>query len=138
MRLAHVRRRLSLLSGVSIGSTWRRLLYALRFKDKNLLFSSGVNGSSRILYVRDPRDRVAKVAPFLTLDSDPYPAIVGDRIVWIVDGYTTTDGRSSICEAAPRYANHQAWFSCEYGSLNHLDMKLKMICNDGGLTTGCP
>jgi len=78
--------------GVSIGSTWRRLLYALRFKDKNLLFSSGVNGSSRILYVRDPRDRVAKVAPFLTLDSDPYPAIVGDRIVWIVDGYTTTDG----------------------------------------------
>jgi len=78
--------------GVSIGSTWRRLLYALRFKDKNLLFSSGVNGSSRILYVRNPRDRVAKVAPFLTLDSDPYPAIVGDRIVWIVDGYTTTDG----------------------------------------------
>ena len=78
--------------GVSVGSTWRRLLYALRFKDKNLLFSSGVNGSSRILYVRDPRDRVAKVAPFLTLDSDPYPAIVGDRILWIVDGYTTTDG----------------------------------------------
>ncbi len=78
--------------GVSVGSTWRRMLYALRFKDKNLLFSSGVNGSSRILYVRDPRDRVAKVAPFLTLDSDPYPAIIGDRIVWIVDGYTTTDG----------------------------------------------
>jgi uncharacterized membrane protein (UPF0182 family) len=78
--------------GVSVGSTWRRLLYALRFKDKNLLFSSGVNGSSRILYVRDPRDRVAKVAPFLTLDSDPYPAVVGDRILWIVDGYTTTDG----------------------------------------------
>ncbi|MDQ1698863.1 MAG: uncharacterized protein QOG34_726 [Frankiaceae bacterium] len=78
--------------GVSIGSGWRRLLYALRFKDKNLLFSSGVNGSSRILYVRNPRDRVAKVAPFLTLDSDPYPAIVGDHILWIVDGYTTTDG----------------------------------------------
>jgi uncharacterized protein len=78
--------------GVSLGSTWRRLLYALRFKDKNLLFSSGVTSASRILYVRDPRDRVAKVAPFLTLDSDPYPAIVGDRILWIVDGYTTTDG----------------------------------------------
>lgn len=51
-------------------------------------------------------------------------------------GYTQTSGRSSICEAAPKYANHQAWFSCEYGSLNHLDMKLKMVCNDGGLT-GC-
>jgi uncharacterized membrane protein (UPF0182 family) len=78
--------------GVAIGSSWRRLLYALRFKDKNFLFSSGVTGSSRVLYVRNPRDRVAKVAPFLTLDSDPYPAIVGGRIVWIVDGYTTTDG----------------------------------------------
>lgn len=53
-------------------------------------------------------------------------------------GYASTAGRSSICDAAPKYANHQAWFSCEYGSLNHLDMKLKMICNDGGLTTGCP
>ena len=78
--------------GVSIGSTWRQLLYALKFGDKNLLFSSGVNSKSRLLYVRNPRDRVAKVAPFLTLDSDPYPAIVSGRVVWIVDGYTTTDG----------------------------------------------
>jgi hypothetical protein len=53
-------------------------------------------------------------------------------------GYATTDGRSSICDAGTKYANHQAWFSCEYGSLNHLDMKLKAVCNDGGLTTGCP
>jgi hypothetical protein len=52
-------------------------------------------------------------------------------------GYATTTGRSSICEAGTKYANHQAWFSCEYGSLNHTDMKFKMICNDGGLT-GCP
>jgi len=53
-------------------------------------------------------------------------------------GYSTTSGRSSICDAGTKYANHQAWFSCEYGSLNHLDMKLKMVCDDGGLTTGCP
>lgn len=78
--------------GVPIGSTWRKLLYALKFRDKNLFFSSGVTSQSRILYIRNPRDRVAKVAPFLTLDSDPYPAIVDGRIVWIVDGYTTTDG----------------------------------------------
>ncbi|MBV9291569.1 MAG: UPF0182 family protein, partial [Frankiales bacterium] len=78
--------------GVSVGSTWRRLLYALKFKDKNLLFSSGINADSRLLYVRNPRERVAKVAPFLTLDSDPYPAVVDGHIEWIVDGYTTTDG----------------------------------------------
>ena len=41
------------------------------------------------MYVRDPRDRVEKVAPFLTLDGDPYPAVVDGRVVWILDGYTT-------------------------------------------------
>jgi hypothetical protein len=53
-------------------------------------------------------------------------------------GYASTSGRNSICEAGTKYANHQAWFSCEYGSLNHSQMKLKMICNDGGLSSGCP
>jgi uncharacterized membrane protein (UPF0182 family) len=78
--------------GVSIGSTFRQLEYALRFGDKNLLLSDGINADSRILYDRDPRQRVAKVAPYLTLDGDPYAAIVNGKLVWIVDGYTTSDG----------------------------------------------
>jgi uncharacterized protein len=78
--------------GVSIGSTARQLLYAWKFHDKNILLSSGVNSASRILYVRDPRQRVAKVAPWLTLDGDPYPVVVNGDIEWVVDGYTTTDG----------------------------------------------
>jgi uncharacterized membrane protein (UPF0182 family) len=62
-----------------------------------------VNSQSRILYERDPKTRVEKVAPWLTLDGDPYPALVGGKIVWIVDGYTTTNGypystRSSLDE----------------------------------------
>lgn len=51
-------------------------------------------------------------------------------------GYAQAGARSSICESG-KYTNHQAWFSCEYGSLNHTQMKMKMICNDGG-ATGCP
>ncbi len=78
--------------GVPIGSTWRQLLYAWKFKDKNILLSSGVNSDSRLLYIRDPRQRVAKVAPWLTLDGDPYPVVVGGQILWVVDGYTTTSG----------------------------------------------
>ncbi len=78
--------------GVSIGSTFRQLEYALRFGDKNLILSDGINSDSRILYDRDPRQRVAKVAPYLTLDGDPYSAIVDGHLVWIVDGYTTSDG----------------------------------------------
>ncbi|WP_179801711.1 UPF0182 family membrane protein [Micromonospora purpureochromogenes] len=75
--------------GVEIGSFTRRLLYSIKEQESNFLLSEAVNDNSRLLYVRNPRDRVEKVAPFLTLDGDPYPAVVGGRIQWIVDGYTT-------------------------------------------------
>lgn len=76
-------------AGPSIGSLWNKLLYALKFGDEEILFSERVNSESQILYDRDPRDRVAKVAPFLTLDTRVYPAVVDGRVLWIVDGYTT-------------------------------------------------
>ena len=75
--------------GVSVGSYWRRMLYAYKYKEPNFLISSVFNSNSKILYVRDPRERVEKVAPFLTMDGDPYPAVVNGRITWILDGYTT-------------------------------------------------
>jgi uncharacterized protein len=75
--------------GVSVGSYLRRMLYAYKYKETNFLISSVFNNNSRILYVRDPRERVQQVAPFLTLDGDPYPAVVNNRIMWILDGYTT-------------------------------------------------
>jgi uncharacterized membrane protein (UPF0182 family) len=78
--------------GVPMGSFVRRLLYAVKFKEKNILLSGRIGGSSKILYTRDPRERVRKVAPYLRLDGDPYPAVVDGRILWIVDGYTTTNG----------------------------------------------
>ncbi|MEX5631439.1 UPF0182 family protein [Parafrankia sp. FMc2] len=78
--------------GVSIGSSFRRGLFALRFGEANILLSKDITGDSRILYERNPRDRVSKVAPWLTLDGDPYPAVVDGRVTWILDGYTTSDG----------------------------------------------
>ncbi|MGI5214614.1 UPF0182 family membrane protein [Plantactinospora sp. CA-290183] len=75
--------------GVEIGSFGRRLLYAIKEQEPNFVLSEAVNDSSKLLYVRNPRERVEKVAPFLTLDGDPYPAVIGGRIQWIVDGYTT-------------------------------------------------
>jgi len=76
--------------GVGIGSQFRKLLYAIKFQDQNILLSNQVNSESKILYDRTPRQRVEKVAPFLTLDGDPYPAVVDGKIKWILDGYTTT------------------------------------------------
>ncbi|MDG4784657.1 UPF0182 family protein [Micromonospora sp. WMMD1102] len=75
--------------GVEIGSFGRRLLYSIKEQEPNFVLSGAINDASKLLYVRNPRDRVEKVAPFLTLDGDPYPAVVGGRIQWIVDGYTT-------------------------------------------------
>jgi hypothetical protein len=77
--------------GVGIGSTFTRLLYAIKFREQNILLSDAVNSASRIMYDRNPRDRVQKVAPFLTLDGNPYPAVVNGRVVWLLDGYTTSD-----------------------------------------------
>lgn len=77
--------------GVSIGNFFRRLLYAVKYGETNLLLNSNINDESRILYNREPVQRIQQVAPFLTLDRDPYPAVVDGRIVWIVDAYTTSD-----------------------------------------------
>ncbi|KXK62975.1 hypothetical protein AWW66_05660 [Micromonospora rosaria] len=76
--------------GVEIGSFPRRLLYAIKEQESNFLLSDRVNENSKLLYVRNPRDRVEKVAPFLTVDGDPYPAVVNGRVTWIIDGYTTS------------------------------------------------
>ncbi|WP_313477735.1 UPF0182 family protein [Microbacterium sp.] len=76
--------------GPRIGNTFVKLLYAMKFQSEQILFSNLVNSESQILYDRDPKKRVEKVAPYLTLDNDPYPSVVDGRIVWIVDGFTTS------------------------------------------------
>ncbi|WP_412540381.1 UPF0182 family protein [Longispora sp. K20-0274] len=76
--------------GVKVDNLLRKSLFALKYREANFLLSSALNDNSRVLYVRNPRDRVEKAAPFLTVDGDPYPAVVNGRIVWIVDGYTTS------------------------------------------------
>jgi uncharacterized membrane protein (UPF0182 family) len=77
--------------GPSVGNLLNRLAYALRFQSEQILLSDAINSESQILYNRNPLERVAQVAPYLTLDTETYPAIVDGRIKWIVDGYTTTD-----------------------------------------------
>ncbi|MBV9830797.1 MAG: UPF0182 family protein, partial [Marmoricola sp.] len=77
--------------GVGVGSLFRKLLYATKFGDANIVLSSRVNENSKILYDRSPRERLQKVAPWLIVDSDALPAVVDGKMVWILDGYTTTD-----------------------------------------------
>jgi Uncharacterized conserved protein len=76
--------------GPVLNGLFTRLVYAIKFQAEEIVLSEQVNDGSQILYDRNPIDRVRKVAPYLTLDSDAYPAVVDGRVVWIVDGYTTT------------------------------------------------
>ena len=77
--------------GVPVGSLFGRLLYAVKFRELNILLSGAINSRSEILYDRQPLARVAKVAPFLTLDANAYPVVAKGQILWVVDGYTNTD-----------------------------------------------
>lgn len=76
--------------GVSIGTFWRRLMFALRFADTDILFTNQLTAESRILYNRRIADRVQQLAPFLSYDADPYLVVWNGRLVWMQDAYTTT------------------------------------------------
>jgi uncharacterized membrane protein (UPF0182 family) len=76
--------------GVPMSGALRRFAFFLRFNDVNMLFSSQITSESRAMYYRDIRERVEKAAPFLQYDSDPYPVILGNQVLWVLDGYTTT------------------------------------------------
>ncbi|ACV77994.1 UPF0182 family membrane protein [Nakamurella multipartita] len=75
--------------GVPVGNLFQRAVFATEYGEQNFLFSSEINANSKIMYNRDPIERVKLAAPFLTTDTKAYPAVVDGRIVWIVDAYTT-------------------------------------------------
>jgi uncharacterized membrane protein (UPF0182 family) len=90
--------------GIGVGSFFQRLLFATKFQETSILLTDRINSESLILYDRHPRTRLEKVAPWLKVDGDPYPAVVEGRVVWIMDGYTTLNSypysqRLSIEEA---------------------------------------
>jgi uncharacterized membrane protein (UPF0182 family) len=76
--------------GIPIAGAWRRMVYAYVFGDKDLLFTDALTEETRLLYRRSVRERARHIFPYLKWDNDPYITIVGGRLVWILDGYTTT------------------------------------------------
>ncbi|MEX2178954.1 MAG: UPF0182 family protein [Gemmatimonadaceae bacterium] len=79
-------------AGVSVGSFWRRLLFAFRFGSMNIILSDYLTPDTRILYHRDVLDRARLALPFVMFDADPYMVITDDgRLEWILDAYTVSD-----------------------------------------------
>jgi uncharacterized membrane protein (UPF0182 family) len=76
--------------GVKLSNIFNRLAFAVRYRQTNFVLNDVASAKgAQIVFNRDPRQRVEKVAPFLTVDGDPYPAVVSGKIVWILDAYTT-------------------------------------------------
>jgi uncharacterized protein len=121
--------------GVSVGSPLNRLLYAIKFRELNILLSGAINSDSKILYDQQPLARVAKVAPFLTLDGESYPVVADGQIWWVVDGYTTTDlypysQRVSLAQATSTSdAPGGSVAGQQIGQLNYIRNSVKAVVN---------
>ena len=120
--------------GVNVGNFVNRLAFATYYRERNILLSSAINGESKILFVRDPADRVEKVAPFLKVDGDPYPAIVNGQVEWIVDGYTTLNNfpyseRQTLGEVAADSRTGQGTRALPRQDVNYIRNSVKATVN---------
>lgn len=76
--------------GVPVGSLFRKLMFASRFRSLKIVLSEDLSAESRVLYHRNIVDRVTTIAPFLSFDRDPYLVIADGRLFWMLDAYTWT------------------------------------------------
>jgi uncharacterized membrane protein (UPF0182 family) len=89
--------------GVKLSNLLRRIVLAWDFADLNIAISGSITSESRILFRRNIQDRVETLAPFLTLDRDPYIVLVDGNLYWIQDAYTTTGRYPYSTPAAAGY-----------------------------------
>jgi len=102
--------------GVVLDSFIKRIAYAIKFQSLKLLLSNDITDESRILHYRNIKERVEKIAPFITFDKDPYAVIADGKIYWIADGYTTSDN----------YPYSQP-FKMNGGSVNYVRNSVKAV-----------
>ena len=120
--------------GVGMGSFLRRSAFALRFGQLDPLISNFVGSDTSIIYVRDVRDRVAGIAPFLELDADVYPVVFEGRIHYVLDAYTTT-GRYPYSQGAD-ISGLDSWSGLVGADANYVRNSVKAVVDsyDGDVT----
>jgi uncharacterized membrane protein (UPF0182 family) len=119
--------------GIELGGIFRRSAFALRFGEVDVLISSQVRSDSKVLMVRNVRERVRKVAPFLFPDADPYLVVLDGKLVWVVDLYTVTDDYPYSALADTRRLNAVQGLP---GRFNYIRNPVKAIVDaqDGTMT----
>ncbi|QQS48806.1 MAG: UPF0182 family protein [Acidobacteriota bacterium] len=98
--------------GIPLDSYFRRTAFAARFGDMKLLLSNDISPQSRVLFHRNIRERLRRIAPFLRFDLDPYLVISEGRLFWIADAYTVSN----------RYP-----YSQPYGGINYIRNSVKAV-----------
>ena len=105
--------------GVVLDSTFKKLLYALEFRDLNILISGEITNKSLIQYRRSLKERISQIVPFLTLDADPYIVADKENLIWIQDAYTSSDKYP--------YSQYETYF--EDDSINYIRNSVKVTVN---------
>ncbi|WP_124055220.1 UPF0182 family protein [Arcanobacterium ihumii] len=135
--------------GPKISNPFEKLMFSVRFRSTEMFFSDRVTPESQILFDRDPRERVAKVAPYLTLDTKAVPAVVDmdnnpntpKDLVWIIDGYTTSNNypysaRETLNELTADARTKQNQIGQNPEQINYIRNSVKAVVNayDGKVT----
>ncbi|MEX2652878.1 MAG: UPF0182 family protein [Acidimicrobiia bacterium] len=123
-------------AGVSLGSIWQRIAFAFRYRDLNLLISGEIRPESKVLVERNIRQIVADVAPFLHVDTDPYPVIMNGRILWVLDLYTTSSHYPYSQPLTPGSVGRLAESSSLRPGINYMRNSVKAVVDafDGDVT----
>ena len=112
--------------GVGIGSFFRRLGFALRYSELNLLISNQLSDDSKLIMERNIVSRVKKAAPFLFTDNDPYLALIDGNLFWIIDMYTVSDKYPYAQPADTRRINENSGLPVNF---NYLRNSVKAVVN---------
>ena len=112
--------------GVGIGSFFRRLGFALRYSELNLLISNQLSDDSKLIMERNVVSRVKKAAPFLYTDNDPYLALIDGKLFWIIDMYTVSDKYPYAQPADTRRINENSGLPMNF---NYLRNSVKAVVN---------
>jgi uncharacterized membrane protein (UPF0182 family) len=99
--------------GVRLSSLFRKLLFAVYFKDRNLFFTTKTDEKTRVLFRRSILERIRVLTPYFLLDQDPYVVVTSQGIYWIQDAYTTSD----------RYPNAQP----SHNHFNYMRNSVKIV-----------
>ncbi|MGE0086775.1 MAG: UPF0182 family protein [Desulfococcaceae bacterium] len=118
--------------GVSLSTLWRKILFAVYFKDKDIFFTPKTKAESRILFLRNITEAVRTVTPFFILDDDPYMVNTSQGLFWIIDAYTAS-GRYPNAQHYVRTVGNREFGDAEFNYIRN-SVKIAVDAYNGNIS----